>query len=465
MTPKCFRTLFTFALSTSLALELGRFPASYGPPSRPRSSTRGPLDQPDDSGSGDVSPVSQAKGASAHGTYTGTSFSMLDPLAPRIPTSEVGNEKDLSYLLRYDVYHSLAQIDIPPALRSEFLSPISDQPLSSCLEMLEKFLAEGHFLLAAYLSASILTSSLVSSTDSQLILALFYTRLACLELSGNTIMAAQESKALEDLSSTFYYVESPVEVSGAENAQNHSTLPRHIVPWPLRVLAVRLQSIGFGDSRRGIGGLYEIGLEARREIMRPDLTDGERKIWKERLADLGIRNVNALIEMGDLGAARRSLASLRISSPGEVTDSRKALLFLLIGDLDAAREVIGESGTSSETFLQPLLSMAEGRYADAVTEWHALSERRAGETDEGMISQNLAVCLLYTGRLNEARQVLERLVQADNSFGSLVFNLSTVYELCSDKSLQMKTSLVGTISQQPVTGHVNLDRPNADFKL
>lgn len=61
--------------------------------------------------------------------------------------------------------------------------------------------------------------------------------------------------------------------------------------------------------------------------------------------------------------------------------------------------------------------------------------------------------------------MLESLVQTNQSFYSLVFNLSTVYELCSDKADQLKTTLVDTVAQQPVTGDINLDRPNADFKL
>ncbi|KAG2412285.1 hypothetical protein HFD88_009842 [Aspergillus terreus] len=400
--------------------------------SRPRSSTRGPLDQPDDplSPGASASPLSQMRTSQVLDTCSGASFSALDPLAPGVSQSDI--EKDLSYLLRYDIYHPLAQVDIPPALRSEFLAPTSDQSLQSCLASLERLLTEGHFLLAAYLSAKILTSSLISPTDVKLILALFYTRLASLELSGNTVLAAQESKALEDLSSAFYYIEPGPQVPESGDTQKHPTYARHIVPWCLRVLAIRLQSIGFGDSRRGIGGLYEIGLEARREIMRPDLTDEERRIWKERLSDLGIRSVNALIEMGDLNAARRSLSSLRTPT----------------------KQVVGDPNEAENSIFPPLLSMAEGRYDDAVAGWRALLGREPKRSDESMISQNLA-----------ARQVLEELVRENNSFGSLVFNLSTVYELCSDKSPNMKAELVDVISKQPVTGHTNLDRPNADFKL
>jgi hypothetical protein len=51
------------------------------------------------------------------------------------------------------------------------------------------------------------------------------------------------------------------------------------------------------------------------------------------------------------------------------------------------------------------------------------------------------------------------------SFGGLVFNLATVYELCSDKSETLKAELVDVVAKEPATGHQNLDRPNADFKL
>ncbi|KAF7589469.1 hypothetical protein BBP40_004267 [Aspergillus hancockii] len=395
--------------------------------------------------------------------YTGTSFNKLDPLAPDDLPETLG--KDLSFLLKYDIYHSLSLVDIPHALRSEFVGLTSEETLSSSLSILEKLLAEGHFLLAAYLSGTILTSPLISPIDINIIFALFYTRLACLELSGNTILAAQESKALEDLSSNFYYVDQATGGSDAEIEQEHPTYPRHIVPWPLRVLAVRLQSIGFGDSRRGIGGLYEIGLEARREIMRQDLGEAERSLWKERLSDLGIRSVNALIEMGDLSAARRSLQSLQTSESDESSKLRIALLLLLIGDIDAAKQLFGESDKPGNGIIKPLLSMAEGRYDDAVIEWKTLLEGGIEGADTSIISQNLAVCLLYTGRLNEARQILESLVFGGQSFSGLVFNLATVYELCSDKSETLKAKLVNIVAKGPATGDINLDRPNADFKL
>ncbi|KAJ5132755.1 hypothetical protein N7448_006913 [Penicillium atrosanguineum] len=393
---------------------------------------------------------------------SGDSFHELDPLAPDDLPETLG--KDLSFLLRHNIFHPLSHIDIPSPLRFDFIVLNPGEPLSASLSVLEKLLVEGRFLIAAHFAGSILTSSLISPTDIRIIFSLFYTRLACLELSGNTALAAQESKALEDLNSAFYFIDSSLDSS--EHDEKHEHISRHIVPWPLRVLAVRLQSIGFGDSRRSIAGLYELGMEARREVMKREHDDATRTIWKGRLADLGIRTVNALVEMGDLDAAKRSLESLREPTPdSDIMKLRKGLLLLRIGDVDAAEQVFGNARDSKEAaLLQPLLSMSDGRYGDAADEWRSLQEDNS-RTDGGLIAQNLAVCLLYTGKLDQARELLESQISANHSFGSLIFNLSTVYELCSDGASQLKGQLAGTIANQPVSGQTNLDRSNTDFKL
>lgn len=339
--------------------------------------------------------------------FNGSSFQELDPLAPdNLPESQ---KKDFAYLLRPNIFHPLSQIEIPSPLRTEFPILNPGEPLSSSLGILEKSLSEGRFLVASHFAGAILTSSLITPTDTRIIFALFYIRLACLELSGNTVLAAQESKALEDLNSAFYYLDPESDIPTEESPGNDKQqFPRHIVPWPLRVLAVRLQSIGFGDPRRSIGGLYEIGLEARREIMRKDLDAGVRKIWRERLEDLGMRSVNALVEMGDLDAAKRSLEGLR-TDDSETGPNRlkKALLLLRIGDTDAAEQVFGEAGDSKEAALmRPLLSMSDGRYTDAVSEWQGLQEDKT-RTDGALIAQNLAVCLLYAGELDEVMHALQ----------------------------------------------------------
>lgn len=310
--------------------------------------------------------------------------------------------------------------------RSPFYSPNIEEPIEVSLGSLNEFLAKGHFLLAAHLSAILLTSPSMRPSDSKTIFTLLYTRLACLELTGNTALAAQESKALEDLHSTFYYVDTDLLAAGDVAPQVPNKSSYHIVPWPLRVLAVRLQSIGFGDPRRGITGLYELGFEARQEIMRPGLDKSKRQIWQERLLDLGVRSVNALVEMGDLDAAQRSLNNLGFGdSDSDSIKTRTALLALRIGDVTAAKEILSKSDVLREGILKPLTSMADGRYGDAISEWRALLDNPI-KSNEPMIVQNLAVCLLYTGQLSEVSDIHKREtgVPASNIYlGSIAFRI------------------------------------------
>lgn len=204
---------------------------------------------------------------------------------------------------------------------------------------------------------------------------------------NNTPFAAEESKALEDLSSPFYFDE---------------LTHLHLVPWELRVLAVRLQGIGYGDPRRGILGYYDLARDAREEIIK---SSGEKRdMWQQRLEDLGVRAGNALVEMGDLAGAARHLENLRSkqSNSDRAQLGRLTLLYLRLGDVTAARRCIeiredAKGARLPDETLRPLLSMAEGMYEEAISEWAELQDRFKNEA----MAQNLAVCLLYAGRLAE----------------------------------------------------------------
>lgn len=225
------------------------------------------------------------------------------------------------------------------------------------------------------------------------IFSLFYTRLACLTLIDGTAYAAEESKALDDLTSPFY-----------RDEDTHL----HLMPWELRVLAVRLQAIGYGEPRRAIPGYYDLARDAREEITK---TSGEKRLfWKERLEDLGLRVGNALVEIGDLSGAIRHFKSLHMSNTAknaEVLTGRLAMLYMRLGDLASAKNCIEaatgtDSGRILQAALQPLLSMAEGRYDDAINEWKDI----LANSESIMATQNLAVCLLYVGRIEEVSKAI-----------------------------------------------------------
>lgn len=236
------------------------------------------------------------------------------------------------------------------------------------------------------------------------------------------------------------------------------------------MLAVRLQGIGYGDTRRGVMGYYDLARDARVEIGKAK-TREDKELWKGRLRDLGVRVATALVEMGDLAAAGRHLKSLlsadKDTREDQLLRGRLGLLYLKIGNLAAATEYINTSTEASteqpcSTILAPLLSMAQGDYSAAIAQLVAIKDKATSA--DPLVLQNLAVCLMYTGRLVEARPLLESLVSEGHSFPSLIFNLSTIYELCTEKSKGLKMDLAAKLADKEGSS-IGWEKLNADFKL
>ncbi|KAI1749935.1 hypothetical protein F4782DRAFT_286696 [Xylaria castorea] len=442
--------------------------------SRPRSSTKGPLDVDDNPLASPTEITSQAKrlgGSASQNASPRTSLSQTrSPVRASAPRSEVTmTRRDLSFLLKPEIYHQISPLTIPPPFRNPTRQPAADTPLPTLL-------ANGHFRAAAIAAAQELTGTAASKTplsptDHARIFDLLYVRLSCLCLIDAVPLAAQEAKALEDLNSAFY--------ADADSGT-------HLAPWALRILVVRLQTIGFGDPRRAVMSYYELAREARSEITRAtarkahDRSHSAAELWKRRLVDLGIRVAGALIEMDDLAGAAAHLASLAEAQEdgggvgGGVESDRgrsavsRALLWLHVGDVDAARRCVshGAADEMAERVVDALANMADGEYDAALEKWRALRDEMAenGVEDE-MVGVNLAVCLLYTGRMPEGRDLLEELVSAGQTSHTLLFNLTTMYELCSDRAKSLKMRLAESVADTEPRSGGGWEKTNADFKL
>jgi hypothetical protein len=330
----------------------------------------------------------------AHSTLSTQSPSRSPSLAP---------SKNFSFLLRPEIYHPLTLLDVPPPFRVSALQP---DPSTSIPDLI----SSGNFRSAAIKAAQLLTSEDLSPSlpaDIATIFELIYTRLSCLTLCGQTALAAQEVKALEDLNSSYYRDEEG----------------RHLVPWELRVLAVRLQGMGFNDARRGVMGYYELAREARLTLTslkksRSSLStlgeinealENEIEFWSTRLQELGIRVASALVEMEDLEGAARFLSTLSLPSDNSALASRlvtqKALLFLCLGDVVAARSaiIISTGEESEKKVILALAHMADSDFSSAVEIWEELISSSSSSSELPMYRQNLGVCFLYLGRMEEVR--------------------------------------------------------------
>ncbi|KAG6026707.1 hypothetical protein E4U41_001195 [Claviceps citrina] len=402
------------------------------PSSRPRFSTMGPLGTDDDPLSAPSTPEPQRLGAQLPHRPA--------PQARSFTSSpnelQVGGEsrpKDFAFLLRPEIYHPLTPLNVPLAFRNSPKQPDPSEPL-------EQLVANGHFRAAAIAAYQELTGSGVRSvldpTDSRRIFDLLYTRLVCLTLINATSLAAQEVKALEDLSNARLYVDDKT--------------GQHLVPWHLRVLCVRLQALGFGDARRTVMSYHDLAREAREQAAKAAAEHDKPAVtlWKNRLHELGVRVAGALIDMDDLSGAAHHLSSLRDGPDGKMATS-KALLWLHLGDVEKARQCAAQSCrdvAEKQKVIMALCDMADGDYEAALGKWQELKEHLAGD------------------EMVQGRDVLEGLVQSGSSSHTLLFNLSTIYELCTDRHRQLKMTLaerVAAMEESPA----GWEKTNADFKL
>ncbi|KAF2464747.1 uncharacterized protein BDR25DRAFT_307069 [Lindgomyces ingoldianus] len=418
----------------------------------PRRSTKGPLEADIDDPLADHTHIDIPRTASQRVLSPSLSdaTSAASPLSPQDGSGTLQDmpPKEFSFLQDPSAYHVLPATTIPPPFLNPPTLPSINTPIPSLLE-------SGHYRLAAIAAARALVAS-ASPTDFDALFHLLHIRLACLCLISEHALAAQESKILGDLNSGFY---------------RHPLTDAHLVPWDLRLLTVRLAALGYGEWRKGIMGYYELARECRENISKADSV-AEKTLWKARLRDCGIRVANVLVEMGELEGAGRHLGTLA-TADGK-TDSQEArevlimeaLVWLRVGDVRAARRcLLAATSISSsllDSSLQALIHIADSEYPEAVNCWQALHEQHP---DDAMISQNLAVSLLYTGRISEARKLLTELTDTSPPFHSMIFNLSTIYELCTEKNRDKKVALAEKMAGRKGDGTVGWEIGNAEFKL
>jgi trafficking protein particle complex subunit 12 len=451
----------------------------------PRRTTKGPLDAPEDPLTSSATSVSSSAlpfspqnetnepiaPASATTQQPAATQQGQEQPSAQDPSPTQAEERDLSFLLDSSIYHVLSQVDVPGPFRKPFLPPPRpDTPLSTSVKQLEGLLSQCDFLRAANLAGSILISGSVRPADVKTIFRLLEIRYSCLELSGNLLMAAQEAKALEDLSSGFYYDDLNVEKESDDDALEgrQRKVPEHIMPFSLRLQALRLQSIGFSDPRRGISSLYDVGMECREHLSSPTTTQEQRELWTNRLQEVSIRVVNAMVEMSDLDTAARTLASLKPAKEEDLSlwASRMILLRIKMGDVSGIEQLIESLDVKPQDkpLLESLVAIAQGRF-DAASKLLSVNMTRSNAATEALVKQNLAVAYLYRGEILKARQLLGDLVEAGNSFQTLTVNLATIYDLTSDRSRELKGSMASRIASHQQDRIQMRSYMNADFKL
>ncbi|GAB7361991.1 hypothetical protein MBLNU230_g2027t1 [Neophaeotheca triangularis] len=418
----------------------------------PRRQTKGPLD------------VDQGPPAE-----TSTPSTPENPLQPQHPTSSTPTSPrpqnqpnlsspsanpsqplvSLSFLQTPKIYHPLPLN--PSTTPLPFHQPLNKPSPSTPIETLLK---TGHYRQAATTTVHDLLA--LPPTATTPILQNLHTRLSCLLLLQRPDLALQEAAPLSEALAT---------------PTQESRNLRETVPWALRLLLLRCQSLGLDESgRRAVMGYFALGSECReRAAAARNSNDAETaSLWDHRLRELGLRVVDTFVEMGELETAGRYLQGLGHDNDDDDDSAgiayRRALLKLRVGDIASARSLVATCNGLDAEIMITLLNALATDPAASVPDWRALTSKHP---DHEALVSNLAVCQLYAGEVGEARSLLEGLLEGGGPvFGGLLFNLATVFELCTDRATEAKMGVAAVLAEREGSGECGgWERGAAELKL
>uniref|UniRef100_G3PIW0 Trafficking protein particle complex subunit 12 n=1 Tax=Gasterosteus aculeatus aculeatus TaxID=481459 RepID=G3PIW0_GASAC len=185
-----------------------------------------------------------------------------------------------------------------------------------------------------------------------------------------------------------------------------------------------------------------------------------QQLWRSRLNRVMYSMANCLLLMKDYVLAVETYYSIIQYEPQQRVQLLSGIgrIFLQIGDVKTAERYFLDVETACQTTgSQPahitcvlmnraFVYLSQNNYGDA----HAsFSEVLKNDPKNPVANNNAAVCLLYLGRLKESLSQLEGLVQQDPALylhESVLFNLTTMYELESSRSTQKKQALLEAVA-------------------
>ncbi|XP_034015662.1 trafficking protein particle complex subunit 12 isoform X2 [Thalassophryne amazonica] len=184
------------------------------------------------------------------------------------------------------------------------------------------------------------------------------------------------------------------------------------------------------------------------------------KLWRSRFSRVMYSMANCLLLMKDYVLAMETYHSIIQYEPQQSVQLLSGIgrIFLQIGDVKTAERYFQDvektcqmNGSQPSHITCVLMNRAfvylsQNNYADAHT---SFLEVLKTDPKNPVANNNAAVCLLYLGRLKESLGQLEGLVQQDPALylhESVLFNLTTMYELESSRSTQKKQALLEAVS-------------------
>ncbi|XP_051469914.1 trafficking protein particle complex subunit 12 isoform X1 [Apus apus] len=183
------------------------------------------------------------------------------------------------------------------------------------------------------------------------------------------------------------------------------------------------------------------------------------QLWRSRLGRVMYSMANCLLMMKDYVLAVDAYHTVIKYYPQQEPQLLSGIgrIFLQIGDIKTAEKYFEDvekvthklDGLQSQIMVlmnRAFLHLGQNNFAEA---HRFFTEILRIDSSNAVANNNAAVCLLYLGKLKDSLRQLEGMVQQDPKHylhESVLFNLTTMYELESSRSMQKKQALLEAVA-------------------
>ncbi|XP_062428975.1 trafficking protein particle complex subunit 12 isoform X2 [Rhea pennata] len=183
------------------------------------------------------------------------------------------------------------------------------------------------------------------------------------------------------------------------------------------------------------------------------------QLWRSRLGRVMYSMANCLLMMKDYVLAVDAYHTVIKYYPQQEPQLLSGIgrIFLQIGDIKTAEKYFQDvekvthklDGLQSQIMVlmnRAFLHLGQNNFAEA---HRFFTEILRIDSSNAVANNNAAVCLLYLGKLKDSLRQLEGMVQQDPEHylhESVLFNLTTMYELESSRSMQKKQALLEAVA-------------------
>ncbi|XP_032150139.1 trafficking protein particle complex subunit 12 isoform X2 [Sapajus apella] len=330
-------------------------------------------------------------------------------------------------------------------------------------DLMLRFLGEKAAAKRQVLNASSVEPSFVGLKQ----LILWFVRLALLVKLGLFQNAEMEFEPFGNLDQPdLYYEYYPHVYPGRRGS---------MVPFSMRILHAELQQY-LGNPQESLDRLHRVktvcskilanleqGLaeDGGTSSVTPEGRQASIRLWRSRLGRVMYSMANCLLLMKDYVLAVEAYHSVITYYPEQQPQLLSGIgrIALQIGDIKTAEKYFqdvekvtqksgGLQGKITVLMNRAFLYLGQNNFAEA---HRFFTEILRMDPANAVANNNAAVCLLYLGKLKDSLRQLEAMVQQDPRHylhESVLFNLTTMYELESSRSMQKKQSLLEAVASK-----------------